>query len=353
MRALREGWQARSVRVFRSRRVAFLLASLIAFTGGSPVSEALFGTTGALLAGVVDIIAPSTGLEVSPDIVRSRITTGPLACADYLFIGVRGSGEDTRGEGLGPTVSRVAGQFAVQAEAEAPGTTVRTLGIDYAAYRIPMTEGSNESVSQFVEGAWQGIVGLLYTIRVEQARCAASGERIVLAGYSQGSWLIHSALNWAVANDGLDFSTIVGVGLVSDPQRSSDAAEVNLGSAPADSYGIGKLTLVASPLQHVADWVSTQVFAEISAFAAVSPLPSSFLDVGELPRSVSGMTITLCNRYDPICGAGDDKSDLAVHAGYGTELNDFGASLATLALGTPATDPGGHPDTTDLEVRSL
>jgi hypothetical protein len=234
---------------------------------------------------------------------------------------------------MGPTVDAVASAFDSFVGDGPSEKSVRTTGIDYPAYHVPMTTGATHGVSDYVEGAFKGVLELLWTLRAEQNRCAASGETIVLVGYSQGSWVIHSALAYAAASGTVNLSTISGVGLIADPQRLSHAPETNIGSASDRSYGIANVAALGSPIYGISDWLASSVSPEVREYRLSSPTMSVLVTYQDLPGTTRNVTAALCDYKDPVCAVGDMLApalEMAVHSSYGPDLNRLAQHLADM-----------------------
>jgi hypothetical protein len=80
------------------------------------------------------------------------------------------------------------------------------------------------------------------------AECGGSGQKIVLAGYSQGAWAVHAAVQYLGTVNSPLLDHIAGVALRADPLRSTAIAFPNkprLG--PRQQWGLGNIPRVGLP----------------------------------------------------------------------------------------------------------
>ncbi|MFJ4268359.1 cutinase family protein [Paenarthrobacter nicotinovorans] len=262
-------------------------------------------------------VFPWSGMSLLPAPKALETPTLPSSdCSDYLFIGVRGSGETATQEnnGLGDTVKTIRDAFESEIQPRQPGVRVRTIGLNYPAYGVPIIQQWNK-ILDYVPGAWQGAVELLEVMEREQQRCAASGERIVLAGYSQGAWAIHTALNYAAASDRVDMSKLAAIGLLGDAQRLAGAKELQLGDAPGFTYGVANTLFLSAPLYGFSDWLAGAVDPAVRGWQLHEDVPlSKIAGVQSIPTAALSATASFCGRMDPVCGLGDAAISIDVHS---------------------------------------
>ncbi|MFD1723061.1 cutinase family protein [Amnibacterium endophyticum] len=258
-------------------------------------------------------------------------------CKDVLFIGVRGSGESGAGDGLGDTIRSLRDQYQAKALGMNPTFTLRTIGLDYPANAIPLVQdGTLQHVGDYVPGAWIGTVNLLETIEDETVRCGASGEKIVVTGYSQGAWVIHSAMAYAAQSGAVNLKSVAAIGLVADPQRLSYSRIHNTGSAPASSFGVANFGFVGGILYGFSQWIAGAQDPEVRDLSAHNvPIKNLLLPV-DTPTSQENLSSQVCDNHDPVCANGTvPVAD--VHSRYrGTpELNEVAAQMADSSVSEP------------------
>jgi len=216
-------------------------------------------------------------------------------CADVLFIGARGSGEeltDVDGRLVEDGYGRVVRILRDGAEGAYVGAgTVRQYTLDYSAVAIgslatdfaasiaSFARLHGPVVSAFLESADSGAAKLRAILEDSHQRCPK--ERWVLAGYSQGALTIHSALI------GLDApEQLAAAVLVADPARDSTNAD----AAPSVFHGspvIGGQGVVS--LAH-----------ESGVLAMTAPL-DIYEELGAMPQGVRSKVIEVCNEGDVVC----------------------------------------------------
>ncbi len=231
---------------------------------------------------------------------------------------MRGSSETS---GLGGPV----GQIWSTLKKQAPDTTL--IALDFPAAPVPITElpsswsGINQ-IGDFTDSAWQGSVELVSQIDRAVDECGEAGQTILLAGYSQGAWVIHAALNYLNSVDSPLLDHVTAVALVADPLRSSENSLSNAGTAEVGG-GVATSLLGQGFLQYTtavqglveAGWGTGYAAPNLSAYA--------------YPDSLWAQTVELCNAYDAVCDfrnmeadyplyfLGAFKGGLYVHSNYG------------------------------------
>ncbi|WP_243836907.1 RCC1 domain-containing protein [Paenarthrobacter nitroguajacolicus] len=273
--------------------------------------------------GAPSIAAPETpGVYVHPPTDE---------CADYLFIGVRGSGEMPTFGNMGDFVETIREEFTADVATYRPGTKVRAKGIEYPANPVPIGDYW-PLLADYVPGAWQGAVELLATIEKEQERCAGTGEQIVISGYSQGAWAVHASLTYADLSPRIDMTRIAAVGLLADPQRLPHGLETQLGSALPSTTGILNIGHIGGAVYGFSDWLAGATDPAVRQWQLDSNAPiSSMLYMNSIPESIRKVTASYCNRHDPVCGFGDNPSDISVHSYSVQSRQDLGRWMARTA----------------------
>jgi cutinase len=142
---------------------------------------------------------------------------------------------------------------------------IRQIGLEYPAADVSWSKISS---GEFHASIWEGVYALYELLVTEHERCP--GERIVLAGYSQGALAIHLALSDLAVAEPIPMSAIAGVALIADPARLSDGSETFIGGAASHAHGV---------------------------YTTTDATPS-------IPAAVTLRTISLCHKNDVVCAIG-------------------------------------------------
>ena len=243
------------------------------FTRGFVRATAVLATALALAGSI--LVLPAQAWDEEP---TEHWAAGQQACADVMFLGVRGSGEDSGWGGrLDPVRDGVKEGFGIH-----PGVgearSVREVYLDYPAAAVSAIgsdlhrnlENAFFGVPEeqwtwhYLESIDAGVVRLRGLLAEEGARCP--DEKWVLAGYSQGALVINLALAHFA-----DYSRFGGVFLLANPGRHAGDPVRNQGTAPDDGWGVGTL-----------------VWRDI-----------------EVPTELAGVVVSECDAYDAICDTGN------------------------------------------------
>ncbi|MDJ1113726.1 cutinase family protein, partial [Microbacterium dauci] len=293
-------------------------------------------------------VFPWAGASVPQPLLSAPTPTSVTdsgACRDVLFIGVMGSGQ--RGEAgnadlLGSMVRTIYAGFKQRYlnDGTPEDLTYKVMGLDYEANAVPLfgTSGRNPwqhmaDVSNYVPGAWDGSVRLISQIQKAVDQCGKSGQKIVLAGYSQGAWAVHSAVQYLGAAQSSLMDHIAGVALLADPLRSDEIAITDTGVSP-DGDGIGA-TLLGYVGTSYMDWI------QASALGTFPTVPDVQMDDFSYPSALIDRSVQLCGRGDSVCdtgwllemprvlGLGSFFADgIEIHEGYtDQQLRHLGAEL--------------------------
>jgi hypothetical protein len=183
----------------------------------------------------------------------------PSTCADLLFIGVRGSGESGSADhALGSTLSDLYNRL----KTHHPELTTGAYGLPYAART---TSGNTVGDAADRLGS---------TVRQRERQCPH--ERLVLAGFSLGAWILGDALQRS-GTPAAD-PTVVAAAVLGDPRFN-----------PADSA-----TAASSfDRRHHSD----------------RPRPP-------YPRQLASKIRSICRSRDAICQGDDPLADKAQHNHY-------------------------------------
>ncbi len=250
---------------------------------GSPTGPAPIGT-GTPVEGPGVWVHPWVGYvpPPPPPPPTPRAPQSPeSACKHILFIGVRGSGEPPQGSNpiyndsselanMGSRVPSIAyGLLDRIDELYSTGTKpeVRFIGIRYPA--VSATDIRNYTTGTMIESALEGRAELFSVMQEEHRRCP--GEKIVLAGYSQGAISVHAALISNAEYGSVPASAIGAVALIADPARVRNGAETFVGGAESHAEGV---------------WARSWPYNE--------PIPSA----------LTGRTISYCHQFDLVCAPG-------------------------------------------------
>jgi cutinase len=230
-------------------------------------------------------------------------------CGDVLFLGAAGSGEADKGSpgydksGMGAEVTAV--YNAVKAKAK--GRSVTSYALPYRAAPVLPTM-IYPGIGTFMESLIAG-EGTLNTFLFDRIR-QCPGERLVLAGFSQGAMVIHRSMQilGSRVTDRIDAIVLIGDGA----RLPGDDGQM-LGSAGTKAKGVGQ-------------WYPEFSLASGSRFGAIG-----------------GRVFSLCNSLDIVC---DHRPGLhnaaspsgriaigvgtAIHMSYriGPQLADLGAKTA-------------------------
>ncbi|MGX5681857.1 cell wall-binding repeat-containing protein [Schumannella luteola] len=255
---------------------------------------------------VAPLAAEPVGAAVAawPDAPVSHWDAESTACADVLFLGVRGSGEegaygapiehirDGVRDGLGTLPGVGDARTVREVYLDYPAAAVEVIAddlqrnLDNALYGIPR----DQWVWHYLDSIDAGAIRLHNFLAAQATRCP--NEKWVLTGYSQGALVINMVLA-----DFADYSRYGGVFLLANPGQKDSQPVTDLGTAPENAYGVGTLLW---PDLTIPTELTGLVFSECDAYDAVC-------DIGTLIESV------VAGIRSPSELAGDG---FAVHTGY-------------------------------------
>ena len=288
------------VRPFRASRLGrVLLATALAVTG----------------AMVAAPTASAAGSWADEPVKSDRAAAQP--CADFFFVGIRGSGEP---DGYGDTVRGVRDGLAQRWDREG---TVRQVWLDYPAV-APQSLGDTifEDLlfaqpmpsTEYFDSAEVGGTRLAAVVNDSLRRCPA--ERIVLSGFSQGAQVITRAM--VLTNPG---DRLVAAVLLGNPSHypGQNVREVS-GSATAEAIGMGSYLYLMrmvgkeAPNRQTAVETMLQMTFDMHQGKVDSPqIMSAMKEVGaEIPPASYAATYSVCQAGDMVCDAGQPMAEMLV-----------------------------------------
>ncbi|MGD7733194.1 cutinase family protein [Propionibacteriaceae bacterium G57] len=242
---------------------------------------------------------------------------GGQECADFLFVGVRGSGEP---DGFGDTVKGVRNGLVERWNRTG---TVRQVWLDYPAV-APQTLGKVNfedllfkkpmPSTEYFDSADVGATRLAAVVNDSLRRCA--GERLVMAGFSQGAQVITRAMALTHPGDRLVAAILLG-----NPNHypGQNVRELS-GSATAEAIGLGSYLYLMRQLG--ATSANRQVAVESMLQATVDMYEGkvSMDDVrkamassgNEIPPESYASTYSVCQAGDMVCDAAQPMAEMLV-----------------------------------------
>jgi Putative Ig domain/Cutinase len=240
-------------------------------------------------------------------------TAAVASCHDVYFVSARGSGEAYAATGLRNTPELSAVEQGM-ADALSSAGSAPDIEMHQLAYPAPSVDlllsGLNtgslvqranrllkHNLLSYLGQERQGERELLTYLRQILATCAGSSKHpaVVLAGYSQGSMVVHNVLQALVsAGATAEINLIAGSVLVADPERMPFSQVPNFGTAPSALSSFG-------------------------ACPALDLLPGSLScltrgQTQEVPGQFLSRTVAVCDRGDLVCDTGSLAS--STPAGY-------------------------------------
>ena len=240
-------------------------------------------------------------------------------CADFLFVGVRGSGEP---DGFGATITGVRDGLKKQWKRDG---TVRQVWLDYPAVapqtleKVPMESllfDQPMPSTGYFDSAISGGEKLTTIIRDAQERCPR--ERVVLAGFSQGAQVITRALAETRPGDRLLAAILLG-----NPSHypGQNVRELD-GSADDTAIGMGAFLTVTrvtaaakSTRQDAVEAVLQQTFDVTEGKADRTRLREAMTRSGDqIPPEAYPITYSVCLAGDMVCDSAEPMSNILVAA---------------------------------------
>lgn len=296
-------WPQRVPRGRRKRprvgRLAVLAAVVVLLAGiGAAAATGASKTLGGLVSPAARSVTAGRVNAVTAHPVNALHQAAPASssgCADVLFVGARGSGEQGPGtvnwprgkaypdNGLGSEVNEV---YQGLKSAVGNQRSVALQPVDYPADSVELLLLHKP---QYFTDLSTGVGWTLEQLATDVSLCP--GEQIVLAGYSQGAMVMHRVLHQlAATGTGQQIlSRVAGAVLIGDGDQVPDDNEVMDGSAASDATGIG------------------QSFPALSGSSLIKFSPA-----------LGQRLIRVCNRFNIVC---DNDSIFSLPTGITTHLH--------------------------------
>lgn len=241
----------------------------------------------------------STNWEGSVAATSSEALQPSRHCADYLVLGIRGSGEIDANRELytfGNTIQRVRDLLHADLDAQGSNATIRQVYVDYDAKPLSVLVGDLlQGASTYGKGSnyfASSVDGFNKAERVLAASAqSCPNERWILLGYSQGSVIV----DWLEKYDDLP-GKWAGVLNIADPDNYGGRGSQGVGTA----FSNGRI-----PKGIYATLYSDQI---------------------ELPSDLRSVTYSYCVAGDEVCDFPSSFwSGFAIHGAYGSDANLPGA----------------------------
>lgn len=279
------------------------------------------------LAGAIGTAPPAHGVGTWDDTPVKSSQAGGQPCADFLFVGARGSGEP---DGYGETVTGVRDGLAERWNRTG---TVRQVWLDYPAV-APQTLGKVNfedllfaqpmPSTEYFDSADVGGTRLAAVINDSLRRCPT--ERIILAGFSQGAQVITRAMALTNPDDRLVAAILLG-----NPSHypGQNVRELS-GSATAEAIGLGaylylmRLVGAEAPNRQTAVETMLQLTFDMHEGKVESARIREAMQAvhAEIPAASYASTYSVCEAGDLVCDASQAMAQLLVGASTMTaEIN--------------------------------
>lgn len=270
-----------------------------------------------------------SGIGVSSASAETGWSTTPVAsskadsqnCADLLFVGVRGSGEQAP---YGTTIKAVEQELATATQKSRHDLTVHQVFLDYPATSLDqlnlatienmvLPDGS-ASASPYFHSVDAGVSELERLATSEAKRCPS--QKLLVAGFSQGAEVTTRAL----ASGQLDANTL-GVLLLGNPLHY-DGQNVNEleGTASNRAYGLSAaLYFLRSQAASVSDasrqqqvqLLLTSLFSMYNGTVDTQLLNTAMHAAGaDIPGADAPLTWSVCIAGDSVCDSAGALSRL-------------------------------------------
>ena len=248
--------------------------------------------------------------------VKSTRASGQ-PCADFLFVGARGSGEP---DGYGETVAGVRDGLAERWDRDG---TIRQVWLDYPAV-APQTLGETNfedllfaqpmPSTRYFDSADVGGTRLAAVMNDSLRRCP--NERLILAGFSQGAQVITRAMALTNPDDRLVAAILLG-----NPSHypGQNVRELS-GSATAEAIGLGaylylmRLVGAEAPNRQTAVETMLQMTFDMHGGKVDSARIREAMQsvTAEIPANSYASTYSVCEAGDMVCDASQPMGQMLV-----------------------------------------
>jgi hypothetical protein len=331
------------------------------------------------------LAAPSPSPSITPG--PEGVFGGPSSCSGLYFVSARGSGQPygrtnenaiqkATDMSVSPETDAVLTGIEDELKAKGmnPPIVADQLGPGYQADSINVLWSGlspNESVKakwdritevnvpKYIGGEEDGEAELNGYLTEIAYDCYPSGHEpmIVLAGYSQGSMVIHNIMNTLAADDDTGYmSMIKGAVLIADPERMSFSNVLNLGTATASDYGICHLVDDIAPSANKNLCEPPEATADIAKY--YSPVARQVCNTGDIVcdtssayeksdgflRAQSPQTLWKRIKAGMTVHTSSYTTSELISTGRGIALNLIQDGLGT--AGSPSSDPSSTSPST-------
>jgi hypothetical protein len=286
---------------------------------------------GPFVEGAGILVYPWVG-EPAPITTPTPISPSSSSCAGVLFIGVDGSGETPpqTEEAHGEVIPRYEDMqnlyLALKAGLETDtgdNATMRLVELNYPADHTEELAQGFDGWDKYYQSYLYGVYGsanpswpgLVPTIEAEYKHCP--NEQLVVAGYSQGAWVVHDALSVLETQDpaAVALNRVAGVVLVADPEHGFEAG-TSYGTAEPGAPGL--------------------ITGGIGQLLGAKAEP--------IPEDLTPVSANLCNSQDLVCA----PSSIEVNIGQSGVVDNTSFLAATTGL--PFTFTEGIADGAQLHT---
>jgi len=323
---------------------------------------------GVVVLAVASGLIPATGAAAARQHPAARAASSP--CDQVDFVSVRGSGQPYKGPtdmSVSPETDAILTGMKNQLKADGVSATIAVHQLPYnavsddvliAGLKFPTSVLNavptivadwhrimDVNLPKYIADEKQGESALYTYLQQIHDSCRSAPQQpmVVLAGYSQGSMVVHNILNKIAAAKQTELmSMIKGSVLIADPERMPSSVVPNMGNAPLGDYGLcHALDVLIIPHSHKHD--------------SCVP-PGTTRDVAKYFKDAA---YQICEQNDLACDA-SGLLKLNSHAvpsltsllHFKQELKLGGKIHATGYTGSDVTDVG-HDVATDLEADGL
>lgn len=307
------------------------------------------------LTGALGVPTPAMAVGSWGDAPVTSTLAGGQPCADFLFVGVRGSDEP---EGYGETVTGVRDGLAQRWDRTG---TVRQVWLDYPAV-APQTLGDVPledllftqpmPSTAYFDSADIGGTRLAAVMNDSLRRCPT--ERIILAGFSQGAQVITRAMALTNPSERLTAAILMG-----NPSHypGQNVRELS-GSATPEAIGLGAYLYLMRQVgaegpnrQTAVETMLQQTFDMYQGKVDAARIQEAMEEVGaEIPAASYASTYSICEAGDMVCDASQAMGQMLVGA---TTMTDEINRTRPLHLGYRGTAVKATLDVVDEAIDAV